>query len=99
MRRIAFAASAAVMLSSIGGSLVAGQDWDKKTIEKMLADGTKKLSSANADERETGAGYIMGYIRCSDKQKFLPILTKALQDPNPKGAEDGSEHVREAAGD
>ena len=80
MRRIVFAA-AAVMLA---GSLAAGQDWDKKTIEKMLADGTKKLSSPNADERETGAGYIMGYIRCSDKQKFLPILTKALQDPNPK---------------
>jgi HEAT repeats len=60
------------------------QNWDKKTIDKMLADGTKKLASANPDERETGAGYIMGYIRCSDRQKFVPILTKALQDTNPK---------------
>ncbi len=80
MKRIVFAAAIAAMASS----LASGQDWDKKTIEKMLADGTKKLSSPNADERETGAGYIMGYIRCSDKQKFLPILTKALKDPNPK---------------
>jgi HEAT repeat protein len=80
MRRIVFAA----VLCVVGAALASAQDWDKKTIEKMLADGTKKLQSANADERETGAGYISGYIRCSDKQKFLPILTKALKDPNPK---------------
>jgi HEAT repeat protein len=79
MKRIVFAAALAAMASS----LVSAQ-WDNKTIEKMLADGTKKLSSANPDERETGAGYISGYIRCSDKQKYLPILTKALKDPNPK---------------
>jgi HEAT repeat protein len=80
MRRIVFAA----VLSAVAASLAAAQDWDKKTIEKMLADGTKKLQSANPEERETGAGYISGYIRCSDKQKFLPILTRALKDPNPK---------------
>jgi hypothetical protein len=83
MKRVVFAVLAAVMATA-AVTLAGPQDWDKKTIEKMLADGTKKLSSPNADERETGAGYIMGYIRCSDKQKFLPILTKALQDPNPK---------------
>jgi HEAT repeat protein len=83
MTKIVFALSAAV-LAAIVVPAVSGQDWDRKTIEKMLADGTKKLSSANADERETGAGYILGYIRCSDKQKYLPVLTKALQDANPK---------------
>jgi hypothetical protein len=81
MRRIVFAACSAMMLA---GSLGAAQDWDKKTIEKMLADGTKKLSSPNAQERADGAGYILGYIRCSDRQKFVPILTKALKDPDPK---------------
>jgi len=44
MRRMVFAAAAAVALSAVAGSMASGQDWDKKTIEKMLADGTKKLS-------------------------------------------------------
>lgn len=84
MKRIVFAAAAAVILAGLARPHLSAQDYDKKTIEKMLADGTKKLGSASADERETGAGYILGYIRCSDRQKFVPILTKALEDPNPK---------------
>jgi hypothetical protein len=68
----------------LGVAAAGAQEWDKKTIEKMLADGTKKLSSANEKEREDGAGYILGYIRCSDRPKFVPILTKALKDTDPK---------------
>jgi hypothetical protein len=60
------------------------QDWDNKTVEKMLKEGTKKLESAKPDEREDGIGYIQGYIRCSDRAKFTPILVKALKDTNPK---------------
>src|SRR3954469_274893 len=74
----------AVFALFLGVAPAAAQDWDKKTIEKMLADGTKKLSSANDKEREDGAGYILGYIRCSDRVKFVPILTKALKDPDAK---------------
>jgi len=83
MKRFAFAASA-VALAMAAVAIAGSQDWDKKTIEKMLADGTRKLASANAQDRADGAGYILGYIRCSDRQKFVPILTKALKDPDPK---------------
>jgi len=74
----------AALALACGLAPAGAQDWDKKTIEKMLADGTKKLSSANDKEREDGAGYILGYIRCSDRPKFVPILTKALKDPDAK---------------
>src|SRR5690349_19252121 len=60
------------------------QDWDKKTIEKMLKDGAKKMASANADEREEGAGYLLGYITCAYRPQYQPILVKALKDSNPK---------------
>ena len=82
--RMAWLAAVAVLVSISGVVPASAQDWDKKTIEKMLADGTKKLSSPTDKEREDGAGYILGYIRCSDRPKFVPILTKALKDPNPK---------------
>src|SRR4029453_12368726 len=60
------------------------QDWDKKTIEKMLKDGAKKMSSANADERADGAGYLLGYITCAYRAQYQPVLVKALKDSNPK---------------
>lgn len=60
------------------------QDWDKKTIEKMLKDGAKKMASANPQEREEGAGYILGYITCAYRAQYQPVLVKALKDSNPK---------------
>jgi HEAT repeat protein len=60
------------------------QDWDKKTIEKMLKDGAKKMASADADERGEGAGYLLGYITCSHRAQYQPILVKALKDSNSK---------------
>jgi hypothetical protein len=60
------------------------QEWDNKTVEKMLKEGTKKLDSPKPEEREDGIGYIQGYIRCSDRAKYTPILVKALKDTNPK---------------
>jgi len=83
MRRIVFAVSA-VVVSSIGMALASGQEWDNKTVEKMLKDGSKKMESPKPDEREDGIGYIQGYIRCSDRAKYQPLLVKALKDTNPK---------------
>ena len=80
-QQIRITAALTAFVAALGLASVSAQDWDKKTIEKMLNDGTKKLSSADPKEREDGAGYILGYIRCSDRQKFVPILTKALKDP------------------
>jgi HEAT repeat protein len=83
-QQIRIAAVLTALVAAFGLASARAQDWDKKTIEKMLNEGTKKLSSADPKEREDGAGYILGYIRCSDRPKFVPILTKALKDPNPK---------------
>jgi thioredoxin-like negative regulator of GroEL len=60
------------------------QEWDKKTVEKMLEEGARKLASAKADEREEGAGYILGYITCACWQPYQAILIKAPKDPSPK---------------
>lgn len=60
------------------------QDFDRKTVEKMLKDGAKKLTSANAEEREEGAGYLLGYLPCSYRQQYLAVLLKALKDSSPK---------------
>jgi hypothetical protein len=70
-------------LAATTGTLHA-QDWDKKTIEKMLKDGTKKMASANPDERAEGAGYLLGYITCAYRAQYQPVLVKALKDTNPK---------------
>ena len=82
--KIRWAGSVALAAVFAAAGSIHAQDWDKKTIEKMLKDGTKKLGSANADEREEGAGYILGYITCAYRQQYQPILVKALKDPNPK---------------
>jgi HEAT repeat protein len=76
------ALAVAVLLAT--GWAASAQDWDKKTIEKMLRDGAKKMASANADEREEGAGYILGYITCAYRAQYQPVLVKALKDSNPK---------------
>ena len=62
------AGTVAVVVTVLAASPVGGQESDKKTIEKMLKDGAKKMTSAKAEEREEGAGYILGYITC-DAQK------------------------------
>jgi HEAT repeat protein len=77
-------ALATVLASSLAAAVTTAQDWDKKTIEKMLKDGAKKLSSTNADEREEGAGYILGYITCAYRAQYQPVLVKALKDTNPE---------------
>lgn len=82
--RIAWAAALTIAIASCWSWPVAAQDWDKKTIEKMLKDGAKKMTSANPEEREEGAGYILGYITCAYRPQYQPILVKALKDTNPK---------------
>ena len=72
------------LVSCVGSGPVSAQDYDKKTIEKMLRDGSRKLASANAEEREEGAGYILGYITCAYRPQYQPVLVKALKDSNPK---------------
>lgn len=67
-----------------GLGAASAQNWDKKTIEKMLTDGNKKLGSANPDERATGVEWISGYITCDYRKQYQPILVKALKDTNPK---------------
>ena len=65
-------------------AVVHAQGYDKKTIEKMLADGAKKLASANVADRQQGAGFILGYITCTYKAQYQPIVVKALKDADPK---------------
>jgi HEAT repeat protein len=67
----------------LAASVAAAQEWDRKTIDKMLKDGTKKLTSAKAEEREEGAGYILGYITCADRPQYQPVLLRALKDSSP----------------
>jgi len=77
---ITIAVVAAVAASTVAGA----QGWDKKTIEKMLGDGAKKLASANQAEREQGAEYILGYITCAYRQQYMPMVVKATKDTSPK---------------
>ena len=77
--------SAVVLAIAVAVAAVAhAQGWDKKTIEKMLTDGAKKLASANAADRQQGAGFILGYITCAYKAQYQPIVVKALKDADPK---------------
>lgn len=76
----AVAGAIAVATTAMAGA----QGWDKKTIEKMLADGAKKLGSANVADRQQGAGFILGYITCAYKAQYQPVVLKALKDPDPK---------------
>jgi hypothetical protein len=75
---------AAVLAAVLGSTLAGAQGWDKKTIEKMLGDGAKKMNSANPAERDEGMGYIVGYITCDYKKQYLPVIAKGLKDTNPK---------------
>jgi hypothetical protein len=75
---------AVVALVVAAGAVTGAQGWDKKTIEKMLGDGAKKLASANPAEREQGMGFIQGYITCAYKAQYQPLIVKALKDTNPK---------------
>jgi len=78
------AGTIAVVVTVLAASPVGGQEWDKKTIEKMLKDGAKKMTSAKAEEREEGAGYILGYITCDYRTQYQPVLVQALRDSSPK---------------
>ena len=82
--RIGWATALTIAIALCLSWPVAAQDWDKKTIEKMLKDGAKKMTSAKPEEREEGAGYILGYITCAYRAQYQPILVKALKDSNPK---------------
>ena len=71
-----------VAVMVLAATAASGQ-WDKKTIEKMLKDGAKKLSSAKAEEREDGAGYLLGYITCDYRAQYQPVIVQALKDSSP----------------
>jgi hypothetical protein len=69
----------------VAASAVTGaQGYDKKTTEKMLGDGAKKLASADPAEREQGMGFILGYITCAYRAQYQPLVVKTLKDANPK---------------
>lgn len=74
------AAIAAVMATA----LPSAQGYDKKTTEKMLGDGARKLASANPADRELGIGFMYGYLTCAYRQQYMPAVVKALKDPSPK---------------
>lgn len=82
--RVLNGAIVALALVVAASAVTGAQGYDKKTIEKMLADGTKKLASANAAEREQGMGFIQGFITCAYRAQYLPVIVKALHDPSPK---------------
>jgi HEAT repeat protein len=75
---------AAAVAAVIGLAPAWAQDWDKKTTEKMLSDGAKKLASAKAEDRETGMDWILGYLQCPYRKQYQPVLVKALKDSSPK---------------
>jgi hypothetical protein len=75
---------ASVVVMLLAASTAGGQGWDKKTIEKMLKDGAKKLTSPKPEEREEGAGYILGYITCDYRAQYQPIIVQALKDSSPE---------------
>lgn len=82
--RLVNGAVAALALVVAATALTGAQGYDKKTIDKMLADGAKKLASANPAEREQGMGFILGYITCANRAQYQPLVVKALKDPSPK---------------
>jgi hypothetical protein len=77
-------AVAAFALVVATATVTGAQGYDKKTIEKMLGDGAKKLASANPAEREQGIGFIQGYITCAYRAQYQPLVVNALKDSNPK---------------
>ncbi len=79
-----WATTVAVGMAVLLAGFASAQGYDKKTIEKMLTDGAKKLNSPNAAEHEQGIGFILGYITCAYRTQYIPVAVKALKDPNPK---------------
>ena len=82
--RVLSGAAVACALVVAAAAVTGAQGYDKKTIEKMLGDGVKKLASADPAEREQGMGFIQGYITCAYRGQYQAIIVKALKDPNPK---------------
>jgi len=82
--RLLKGAVVALALVVAASAVTGAQDYDKKTIEKMLGDGAKKLASANPAEREQGMGFIQGYITCAYRAQYQPLIVKALKDSSPK---------------
>ena len=82
--RVLNGAVAALALVVAASAVSGAQGYDKKTIEKMLGDGAKKLASADPAEREQGMGFIQGYITCAYRAQYQALIVKALKDPNPK---------------
>ena len=74
----------ALALVAAATAVTGAQGYDKKTTEKMLGDGAKKLASADPAEREQGMGFILGYITCAYRAQYQPLIVKTLKDPNPK---------------
>jgi hypothetical protein len=82
--RLLSGAVVALALVVAATAVTGAQGYDKKTTEKMLGDGARKLASADPAEREQGMGFILGYITCAYRAQYQPLIVKALKDPNPK---------------
>jgi HEAT repeats len=82
--RLVNGAVVALALVVAASAVTGAQGYDKKTIEKMLGDGAKKLASPDPAEREQGMGFIQGYITCAYRAQYQPLIVKALKDANPK---------------
>jgi hypothetical protein len=82
--RVLNSAVAALALVVATVTVTGAQGYDKKTIEKMLGDGAKKLASADPAQREQGIGFIQGYITCAYRAQYQPLIVKALKDSSPK---------------
>ena len=74
----------AITMTMLLSGLVGAQGYDKKTIEKMLSDGAKKLASANPSEQAQGAGFMLGYITCDYRAQYMPVIIKTLKHHDPK---------------
>jgi HEAT repeat protein len=78
------AAARAALCLCLVASVAAEEDAeDRKTREKMLKDGAKKMASAKQEDREEGSGWLLGYLTCEHKS-YVPILQKALKDTSPE---------------
>ena len=82
--RLLKGAVAALALVVAASAITGAQDYDKKTIEKMLGDGAKRLASPDPAVREQGMGFIQGYITCAYRAQYQPLIVKALKDSSPK---------------
>lgn len=79
-----WAGAAAVATAMLMSTLAGAQGYDKKTTEKMLSDGAKKLASGSPADQAQGIGFIYGYINCDYRAQYMPVVIKALKHPDPK---------------